>query len=148
MCECIEKCDSQILLSLLRINLFSQKSSCFSWNNTRPNDKVKRSGSVDSLIDAQQNSTKDDNNIVSIGNHFALNPTETIATNKRDKLMSSTFSHRFKEHMTLGSTSSVQLFESQQNLEDIPLSPTASFRITKTLSGIQNHNNKDMFSND
>lgn len=142
MCEFITKPKSQILfIDHFCDNLFL-KSSCFFWNNSRPNDKVKRSGSVDSLIDAQQNSTKNDINLVSIGTHFSLNPTDNCAVNRRDKITSPGLSHRFKDHLSITSTPSMRLFESQHNLQDIPLSPTASFRTTKTLSGIYSLNSR------
>ncbi|CAG2164917.1 unnamed protein product, partial [Oppiella nova] len=98
--------------------------------------KVKRSGSVDSLIDAQQqqlNANKNDINISSMAPYFAANhKTSQSAANKRERTLGATFSPRFRGHLPLSSTSSVQLMDADQY---VPPSPSASYRITKALPG-------------
>jgi len=92
---------------------------------------LKKSGSVDSLIDAQH-TNKNNINITSIAPELVANEPENTFI-KRDR----NISHRFKGHLPISSTSSVQLFEAQRNIQDMaPSSPSAPYRLTKTLPGI------------
>ena len=109
--------------------IYFLKSTCFFWNNSRPNDKVKRSGSVDSLIDAQHNSTRNETNLVSIGPYFETNAMDNAVVNKRDKIT------RLKDQLAINAIPSAHIFQSQRNLQDIPLSPTSSQRFSKPFPG-------------
>jgi hypothetical protein len=102
--------------------------SCFFWNSKGINGKLKKSGSVDSLMDAQQ-TNKNNISITSIAPELVANETENTFI-KRDR----NIPHRFKSHLPISSTSSVQLFEAQRNIQDMaPSSPSAPYRLTKTL---------------
>jgi hypothetical protein len=81
-------------------------------------------------MDAQQ-INKNNISITSISPELVANETENTFI-KRDRNI-----HRFKGHLPISSTSSVQLFEAQRNIQDMaPLSPSVPYRLTKTLPGI------------
>ncbi|CAG2107998.1 unnamed protein product [Medioppia subpectinata] len=120
-------------------NLKPIPSHQFSNDNTSDvgiGNKMKRSGSVDSLIDAQQQHNNREDINISIAPYFT--PNIPNANNnyqiKRDRALGTAFAPRFRGHLPLSSTSSVQLMDGQRNhhhMDDMPPSPSASYRITR-----------------
>lgn len=99
------------------------RRSCFFWNNNKGcGERMKKTGSVDSLIDAQQVNRNNIN--ISICDSSTIRANDAIT--KRDTYIAP------KGHLPISSTSSVHLFDAQWT----PSSPTVPYRLSKTLPGI------------